>query len=548
MPFSGDVFTRLYNWVTDRNNGVKIQAVRMDQEFDGIATALSTLKAADTLSLKKDGSATVTANIPFANFRLTGIGDATALTDALNKKTADKAVTTAGTSTAYTATSGYSLTDVNVQDGTTIRIRPHTASGATPTLAVDTMTARAIRRQDGLQIGASELVANSTYELAFRVADTSWYLIGAALPTISGNANRLLRVNPGGTAFEFTPTGSITRSGRTSNTILGTADNGAFIDITSGTFSQTFTAAATLGNGWWCYIRNAGTGDITLDPNSTETIDGLTSFIMYPGEARLIMCDGSAFYSSVLTPFSRTFTASGTFTKPPGYAVFQGLLWGGGGGGGRSNSANGVGGGGGGACVPFWLLASSVGTTETVTIGAGGTAQTGSGNGGAGGTSTLGSLVSAFGGGGGGGGSGSNLQGGTGGGALSAGTVGGTGTDAGGNPGGGNTDPTVRVVTGQGLGGAGYSQTSAFGGAGAGGASNQNAGGSVYGGGGGAGISTGGATGTAGTSRHGGAGGACSVSGNGSDGSAPGGGGGATQTGTTSGAGGRGELRIWGLI
>lgn len=36
-------YTRIYNWVTDRNNGVPITASRMDGEFDGVATALNSL-------------------------------------------------------------------------------------------------------------------------------------------------------------------------------------------------------------------------------------------------------------------------------------------------------------------------------------------------------------------------------------------------------------------------------------------------------------------------------------------------------------------------
>ena len=37
MPFNGGgISSRLYNWITDRNNGVKIRADRMDAEFDGI--------------------------------------------------------------------------------------------------------------------------------------------------------------------------------------------------------------------------------------------------------------------------------------------------------------------------------------------------------------------------------------------------------------------------------------------------------------------------------------------------------------------------------
>ena len=72
----------------------------------------------------------------------------------------------------------------------------------------------------------------------------------------------------------------VVRVARTSNTQITSANRGNLIDITSGTFTQTFDAAATLGNGWFCYIRNSGTGDITLDPNASEQIDGLTSYVM----------------------------------------------------------------------------------------------------------------------------------------------------------------------------------------------------------------------------------------------------------------------------
>lgn len=42
MPFNTNgVFQRLFTWVTDRDNGVKIQATRMDSEFDGIVSGLN---------------------------------------------------------------------------------------------------------------------------------------------------------------------------------------------------------------------------------------------------------------------------------------------------------------------------------------------------------------------------------------------------------------------------------------------------------------------------------------------------------------------------
>ncbi len=199
--------------------------------------------------------------------------------------------------------------------------------------------------------------------------------------------------------------GKVSRSSRTSNTALSLADKGNLIEITSGTFTQTFAAVASLGDGWFCYLKNSGGGDITLDPNASELIDGLTSFVMYDGETRLIQCTGTALTSTVLSPFTKTFTASGNFTKPPGYRLFGVHALGAGGGGGgstASGSMRGGAGGAGGMGFAGQFAASMFAATEVVTIGAGGTAgAVGSGSGGAGGNTTIGSFVIAYGGNGG---------------------------------------------------------------------------------------------------------------------------------------------------
>lgn len=94
MPLNGSgTFSRLYNWVTDRNAGTKIQAARMDAEMDGMATALST-------ALYRDGQAVPTANLPMGGYKLTGLGDATSATDALNRQTADARYLASATATA----------------------------------------------------------------------------------------------------------------------------------------------------------------------------------------------------------------------------------------------------------------------------------------------------------------------------------------------------------------------------------------------------------------------------------------------------------------
>lgn len=43
MPFSGGVFSRIYNWVSDKNANTKITASRMDAEDDGFAAAINAI-------------------------------------------------------------------------------------------------------------------------------------------------------------------------------------------------------------------------------------------------------------------------------------------------------------------------------------------------------------------------------------------------------------------------------------------------------------------------------------------------------------------------
>lgn len=280
----------------------------------------------------------------------------------------------------------------------------------------------------------------------------------------------------------------------------------------SGTFTVAFQAAATLGTKFCVYLQNSGTGDITLDPNGSETIDGLTTYIMYPGEARLVVCDGSVLTTVVLSPFSKTFTANGTFTKPPGYSRFGFRGWGSG-----ASGARGAGsqpGGPGGGCWESTLLASALGVTETVTVGAGGAARTTDGTANPGANTTLGTVL----------------------------TIGGATANDGGGTGAADINPSYL----KGAAGNNAASGAVYGGGGISLNASTDSGSSVFGGGGGGGTN-GVVARAAGSSTYGGSGGVASLVGNGADGVAPGGGGGATNTGTRSGAGARGELQLWGV-
>lgn len=98
---------------------------------------------------------------------------------------------------------------------------------------------------------------------------------------------------------------------RSSNTILAAADNGKTV-VATATFTQTLTAAATLGDGWWCAYRVESGATLTLDPNAAETIDGAATKVITGPASGHLYCNGANF-------FSVGFPASGA-------PVFRGLL------------------------------------------------------------------------------------------------------------------------------------------------------------------------------------------------------------------------------
>lgn len=97
------------------------------------------------------------------------------------------------------------------------------------------------------------------------------------------------------TAPTQTIVGAPILQGKTSAYTVVASDNGTIINCTSGTFTVSLTAAATLGSGFTCWIWNTGDGTITIDPAGSETIDGTgTTYILRPRAGVQIVCDGTS--------------------------------------------------------------------------------------------------------------------------------------------------------------------------------------------------------------------------------------------------------------
>lgn len=73
------------------------------------------------------------------------------------------------------------------------------------------------------------------------------------------------------------------------------ADRGKTIDCTAA-LTLALTAAATVGAGWLFFVKANG-GDVTIDPDGSETIDGSSTIIVRDGASVMILCDGSNFHT-----------------------------------------------------------------------------------------------------------------------------------------------------------------------------------------------------------------------------------------------------------
>jgi len=66
---------------------------------------------------------------------------------------------------------------------------------------------------------------------------------------------------------------------------------------TGGAGTLTLTLASTLADNWFMFIRNSGTGALTVAGSGGNTINGSASIILQPGDSAIIVCSGVTFYT-----------------------------------------------------------------------------------------------------------------------------------------------------------------------------------------------------------------------------------------------------------
>lgn len=248
----------------------------------------------------------------------------------------DASLVTTGSSNAYVLSTGSShaaLADIGL-----LAFRANHSNTGAATLAVDGLTAKAIRSR-GAAIASGAIVQDDIYLVSYNGTDDAFDMHtvpaafnqlvagGLSYPTADGTTGQYLSTNGAGALSFANASANVTRSARTSNTILAAGDKAVLVEATSGTFTQTITAPATLGDGWYCFYRNSGTGVITF----SDTISGTANRVLYTGESMMVMSDGAALYAASLpTEGNRTLasvTVSAVATVdvalPSGYTEYE---------------------------------------------------------------------------------------------------------------------------------------------------------------------------------------------------------------------------------
>lgn len=284
MAFNGSgTFERIYNWVNDKANGYKITASRMDGEFDGIASGLSQC-------ITKDGQTTISANIPMANYKFTGLGNGSSRTDSIalgqvQDGTYTYLGTTSGSADAYTLTPSPSITAYATTQQFTAKISA-TNLTTTPYLQISAIanptTTAVIKKLSAtkteIAVEASDLLINGIYDFQRNSANDAWIVLNPEKAFF--NATNLTKATSTAQGINYlsNPTNlpSITINSTTPNTTLDISAGVINHDDGSGQFVVSAMSKIIQSTGSW----TAGTGQNGLDTGARANSTWYQVFIV----------------------------------------------------------------------------------------------------------------------------------------------------------------------------------------------------------------------------------------------------------------------------
>lgn len=82
-----------------------------------------------------------------------------------------------------------------------------------------------------------------------------------------------------------------------SNFAAGPSNRATTLVWTGASGTLALPAAGTAGSGWFANIRNAGAGDLVVDPNGSELINGAATLALRPGDSAVAVSNGTGWYT-----------------------------------------------------------------------------------------------------------------------------------------------------------------------------------------------------------------------------------------------------------
>lgn len=150
-------------------------------------------------------------------------------------------------------------------------------NGVTPGIASSALHNKIFYQVSTMVAAIAEVMANS----GETVTDASYSALVASITTVFTQRTIPQVVNKSSTG-----------------SAAGANDQGTLY-VCTGTFSFTIDSAATLPNGWYVFLRNDGSGVITVDPDGSETINNASTVAFNPGDSALIIRSGSGSFKTI---------------------------------------------------------------------------------------------------------------------------------------------------------------------------------------------------------------------------------------------------------
>lgn len=81
------------------------------------------------------------------------------------------------------------------------------------------------------------------------------------------------------------------------NYTTGSSDRAKVLVWNGGAGTLSLASAPVVGADWFVNVRNSGSGDLIIDPNSSELINGGATLVLAPGDSCIVVTDGTQFWT-----------------------------------------------------------------------------------------------------------------------------------------------------------------------------------------------------------------------------------------------------------